>query len=66
MFFRHGGNDGHATIIVVVHVDDCTIAASTLSLIIAFKRQIAQYVEITDLGELHWLLSIEIKRNRER
>jgi hypothetical protein len=66
VFYRHGGDNGHATIIVVVHVDDCTIAASTLSLIVAFKRQISQYVEITDLGELHWLLGIEIKRDRER
>jgi hypothetical protein len=66
VFYRHGGDNSHATIIVVVHVDDCTIAASTLSLVVAFKRQIAQHVEITDLGELHWLLGIEIKRDRER
>ena len=65
VFYRHGGHNGHTTIIVVVHVDDCTIAASTLSLIVAFKHQIAQYVEITDLGELHWLLGIEIKRDHE-
>jgi len=65
VFYRHGGHNGHTTIIVVVHVDNCTIATSTLALIIAFKHQISEHVEITDLGELHWLLSI-IKHNRER
>lgn len=34
--------------IVVVHVDDCTIAATTLA-----------------LGELHWLLGIQVRRDRE-
>jgi len=61
VFYHHSGDNGHATIIIVVHVDDCTIAASTLLLIVAFKCQISEYVEITDLGELHWLLGIEIK-----
>ena len=65
VFYHHGGDNGHATIIVVVHVDDCTITMSTLLLIIAFKRQISEYVEITDLGELHWLLGIEIKCDHE-
>jgi hypothetical protein len=66
VFYHHNGHKGHTTIIVVVHVDDCTIAAFTLSLIVAFKRKIAQYVEITDLGELHWLLGIKIRRDRDR
>jgi len=66
VFYRHGGHNGHTTIIVVIHVDDCTIAVSTLSLIVTFKRQISKHVEITDLGELHWLLSIEIKCDHER
>ena len=65
VFYHHSGHNGHATIIVVVHVDNCTIAASALSLVITFKCEIAQYVEITDLGELHWLLSIEIRRDHD-
>jgi hypothetical protein len=63
VFFRHT-ND--ATIIVLVHVDDCTIAATTQVLVKHFKAGISKHVEITDLGELHWLLGIEIKRDRER
>ena len=56
---------GHAAIVVLVHVDDCTIAATSIKLINDFKARILEYVEITDLGELHWLLGIEIKRDRE-
>ena len=47
-------------IIIVVHVDDCTITASSLSLIVELKTQIRKHIEITDLGELHWLLGIEV------
>ena len=52
-------------IIIVIHVDDCTIATSALSLIVKLKTQIRKHVEITDLGELHWLLGIEVMRNRK-
>ena len=52
-------------VVVLVHVDDCTIAATSIFLIKIFKSEIAKHIEITDLGELHWLLGIKIKRNRE-
>ncbi|KIJ15706.1 hypothetical protein PAXINDRAFT_27981, partial [Paxillus involutus ATCC 200175] len=51
--------------IVVVHVDDCTIAVTTMDLITKLKGQFHEYVEITDLGELHWLLGIEVTRDRD-
>ena len=51
--------------IIVVHIDDCTIATSSLSLVVELKTQIRKHVEIMDLGELHWLLGIEVTRNRE-
>jgi len=60
VFFQH---EGQAIIIVLVHVDDCTIAVTSITLIADFKAQISEYVDITDLGELHWLLSIEIKHD---
>jgi hypothetical protein len=37
-----------------------------MNLINNFKVSISQHVEITDLGELHWLLGIKVKRDRER
>jgi hypothetical protein len=63
VFFRH---EGRNLIIILVHVDNCTIAATTITLILNFKKKISEHVEITDLGELHWLLGIEIRRDRER
>ena len=62
VFIKRGDK---TVIIIVVHVDDCTIAASSLSLVIELKVQIRNHVEITDLGELHWLLGIEVMRNHE-
>jgi hypothetical protein len=52
-------------IITAVHVDDCTIAATCLRLIEELKAGLRQHVEVTDLGELHWMLGIEIKRDRD-
>ena len=46
---------------MLVHVDDCTIAGTSVSLILRFKAEISKYVNITDLGELNWILGIEIK-----
>jgi len=62
MFFKM---EGDKLIIVLVHVDDCTIVATSQPLIIKFKIEIAKHVGITDLGELHWILGIEVHRIRE-
>ena len=62
MFYRRKGS---TLIIVLVHVDDCTIAGTSIALILRFKIEIAKFVAITDLGELHWILGIEVKRVRE-
>jgi hypothetical protein len=51
--------------VVAVHVDDCTIAASTPRLVEDFKAGLREHVEVTDLGELHWMLGLEIKRDWE-
>ena len=53
--------EGWAVIMVLVHVDDCIITATSITLIVDFKAQISEHVKITNLGELHWLLGIEIK-----
>ena len=62
VFYRHG--DKGELAIVLVHVDDCTIAATSTQLISEFKTGVAKQVEISDLGELHWLLGVEIHRDR--
>ena len=62
VFYRRHGN---VFIVVLVHVDDCTIVGKGTPIINKFKAEIAKYVEITDLGELHWILGIEVRRIRE-
>jgi hypothetical protein len=52
-------------IIVLVHVDDCSIVGKTKALVARFKLEIAKFVDITDMGELHWILGIEVRRIRE-
>ena len=53
--------EGKSIIIVLVHMDDCTITASSIRLINNFKVSISKHVEITDLGKLP---GIEVKRDR--
>ena len=53
-------------VIVVVHIDNCTIAATSLNEIDEFKHDIKKHVEITNLSELHWLLGIEMTWNRDK
>jgi transposase InsO family protein len=53
------------TTVVAVHVDDCTIAASTPELVADLKDGLRKHVEVTDLGQLHWMLGIEVRRDRE-
>lgn len=62
IFFWH---EECVAIMVLVHIDDCTIAATLIILIKNFKAQISEYMGITNLGKLHWLLSIEIKHDQE-
>ena len=47
-------------IVVLVHVDDCTIVGKSLALVERFKVEIAKYVEITNMGTLHWILGIKV------
>jgi hypothetical protein len=63
VFYRCNDN---GIVILAVHVDDCTSAASNLALVGEIKAGIGKHVEVVDLGEIHWLLGIEVKRNREQ
>ena len=50
-------------IVIAVHVNNCTIAASQPCLVEDFKTGLSKHVEVTNLGELHWMLGIEVKRD---
>jgi len=62
IYFKVVITKGELTI-VVVYVDDCTIVANTIRLIKELKASLSKHFEVTDLGELHWMLSIEVKHN---
>ena len=59
VFYRRSLDNG-VLIIVLVHVDDCTIVGKSKVLVEQFKTEIAKFVDITDLGDLHWILGIEV------
>ena len=59
VFYRRS-NDNRVLIIVLVHVDNCTIVGKIKVLVERFKTDIAEFVDITDLGELHWILGIKV------
>jgi hypothetical protein len=52
-------------LIMAVHVDDCTIAAWPAEVVVELKEKLGTRMEVTNLGELHWLLGIEITRDRD-
>jgi hypothetical protein len=52
-------------LVIVCHIDDLLIMSSKLSHVQEFKKHIAKSVEITDLGEAHFFLGIQISRNRD-
>ena len=57
--------DNGVLIIMLVHVDNCTIVGKSKVLVEQFKMEIAKFVDITDLGDLHWILRIEVCQIRE-
>ena len=57
--------DSNSLIIILVHVNNCTLVSTSLRLIDWVKNSIKEFVEIMDIGEIHWLLGIEVKRDRE-
>lgn len=61
VFYRRNED---SIVVMGVHVDDCTIAAYPPELIVEVKEKMGTKVEVTDLGELHWLLGIEVTRDR--
>lgn len=53
-------------IIVIIYVDDLIILASKMSVLEWLKSKLAHEFEMSDLGELHYCLGVEFKRNRAR
>ena len=58
VFFHHEKND---IIIIMVHVDNMLLALSSLKLLTKTKNKLRTFIEVSDLGDIHWLLGFEIK-----
>ena len=54
------------TLIVGCYVDDLVITGSCTKTIAAFKADIATRFKISDLGELKWILGMEVTRDRKK
>jgi hypothetical protein len=52
-------------VIICVYVDDLTIAGSSLTAIVNVKKSLSDRFKMTDLGELNYMLKMEIKRDRK-
>jgi Reverse transcriptase (RNA-dependent DNA polymerase) len=62
VFHRYAG---HEALIVAVDVDDLTMAGNSKGSIRRFKDELRTVLKIKDLGDLSWLLGIEVKRDRK-
>ena len=63
VFFKCKPND--ELMIIVIHVNSCTIVGSSLVLVMDMKEWVNEHVKVMDLCELHWFLGIEGRRNKE-
>ncbi len=58
--------NGNTHIIIMAHVDDLTIIALSMDLVKRVKDELGKVFKVSDLGEIHWLLGMEVKHNREK
>lgn len=58
-------NTNGKVLLVGVYVDDLVITGNDPALIRTFKADIATRFKITDLGELKWILGMEVERDRK-
>jgi len=63
VFYKYMDEDA---LIVAMDVDNLTMARSLKQAILHFKDGLRETLHIKDLGELHWLLGIEVKRDHVR
>ena len=51
------------TIIIAMYVDDMLLLSNSLRSVEEFKRKLTTKFEITDLGDAHWILNMEVIEN---
>jgi hypothetical protein len=50
--------------ILVLYVDDITMACKSLEVINQDKEQLKKHYEMTDLGEITWIIGVHVTRDR--
>jgi hypothetical protein len=53
-------------IIVGVYVENLTIAAARLDSLEEFKKEMSKRYDMKDLGELHFILGLQVTRDRAK
>jgi hypothetical protein len=56
--------EGESVMALASHVDDCSAVASSVELEEEIKTELRKAFEISDLGEINWILGIAVKRDR--
>ena len=57
--------DGH-DLIIAVYVDDNLILSDSLDLVNKTKKELSSRFEMTDLGDINWILNMEVTRDRPK
>ena len=60
MFYKKAAN---SITLVIVAVDDLTLASNSTTLLTSCKSDFQSEFDISNMGEVHWLLGVEIKRD---
>ena len=50
-------------IIIVVYIDNNMIISDSTALVVQTKKNLNSCFDMTDLGEIHWILNMEVTRN---
>jgi hypothetical protein len=56
---------GDSVLLLVVHIDNCTMTGSSAKLIVVYKGRLHKRYALMDLGPVNWLLGIQITCNWE-
>jgi len=51
-------------IIIAIYVDDLLLATNTITIMLTFKAELSKKFSMTDCGEVHHFLGLNIRRNR--
>ena len=57
--------DDEIIMLVLVYVDDMALTTKSITILQKFKDELSAKFEISDLGELRYILGIQVKQNRQ-